>query len=245
MVDLGELIGGIMSGLSRARRDADLTSALIAEEYKLHSLLSGVSAPRVRLSGIEIDLPVILNSANSSDMKQKSGVAMTSENVLQALAIRLQTEGMTEQRIKIFVDNARADLDTLFGGEVRGISGESISRIAQRSVTRAYQNTPTGDTDKEVHVKPKSREKTSQNVVEKEVSLTRVRSAIDLEARRIGRELTKEWPTIDAIAETEKIKEFGSDAAITRIKIKLVEEGLEWTTSQDEQGNKISRLISE
>ena len=71
MVDLGELIGGIMSGLSRARRDADLTSALIAEEYKLHSLLSGVSAPRVRLSGIEIDLPVILNSASSSDMKQK------------------------------------------------------------------------------------------------------------------------------------------------------------------------------
>ena len=32
---------------SRARRDADLTSALIAEEYKVHSLLSGVSAPRV------------------------------------------------------------------------------------------------------------------------------------------------------------------------------------------------------
>ena len=67
-----------------------------------------------------------------------------------------------------------------------------------------------------------------------------MRSAIDLEARRIGRELTKEWPTIDAIAETEKIKEFGSDAAITRLKIKLVEEGLEWTTSQDEQGNKLA-----
>lgn len=245
MVDLGELIGGIMSGLSRARRDADLTSALIAEEYKLHSLLSGVSAPRVRLSGIEIDLPVILNSASSSDMKQKSGVAMTSENVLQALATRLQTEGMSEQRITIFVNNARADLDTLFGGEVRGISGESISRIAQRSVTHAYQNSPAKDSDRETAAKPKSGDRPQEDVDKQEVPLSRMRSAIDLEARRIGRELTKEWPTIDAIAETEKIKEFGSDAAITRLKIKLVEEGLEWTTSQDEQGNKVSRLISE
>ena len=209
MVDLGELIGGIMSGLSRARRDADLTSALIAEEYKLHSLLSGVSAPRVRLSGIEIDLPVILNSASSSDMKQKSGVAMTSENVLQALATRLQTEGMSEQRITIFVNNARADLDTLFGGEVRGISGESISRIAQRSVTHAYQNSPAKDSDRETAAKPKSGDRPQEDVDKQEVPLSRMRSAIDLEARRIGRELTKEWPTIDAIAETEKIKEFG------------------------------------
>ena len=41
---------------------------------------------------------------------------MTSENVLQALATRLQTEGMSEQRITIFVNNARADLDTFSEG---------------------------------------------------------------------------------------------------------------------------------
>ena len=46
MVDVGELIGGIMSGIARARRDADMTAAMMAEEYKLNSLLNQVAAPR-------------------------------------------------------------------------------------------------------------------------------------------------------------------------------------------------------
>jgi hypothetical protein len=174
-------------------------------------------------------------------MKAKRGVAMTSENVLQALVTRLQTEGVPDEKIKIFIENARNDLDTLFGGEVRGVSGESISRISQRSVTNSYLKA-----EEKPIVKTKSG-KSKDPVVEDvpEPALNRVRAAIDLEARRIGRELANEWPTIDAIAETEKIKDFGSDAAITRIKIKLIEEGLEWTSTQDEQGNRISKLISE
>ena len=63
MVELGELIGGIMSGLTRARRDADVTAALVAEEYRLHSLLGGVSAPRIRLSEVTIELPVIISTS--------------------------------------------------------------------------------------------------------------------------------------------------------------------------------------
>ena len=49
---------------------------------------------------------------------------------------------------------------------------------------------------------------------------------------------------LDVIAETEMIESLGSDAAVTRLKIELLEEGLEWTTMKDEDGNRVS-LTSE
>ena len=73
----------------------------------------------------------------------------------------------------------------------------------------------------------------------------RVRSILELESRRLGREMVQDLPVLDVIAETEMIKSLGSDAAVTRLKIKLLEEGLEWTTMKDEDGNRVSRLTSE
>ena len=57
--------------------------------------------------------------------------------------------------------------------------------------------------------------------------------------------MVQDLPVLDVIAETEMIKSLGSDAAVTRLKIKLLEEGLEWTTMKDEDGNRVSRLTSE
>ena len=137
MVDVGELIGGIMSGITRARRDADMTAAMIAEEYKLNSLLSQVAAPRVRLAGIEVDLPVILNTAQGASTRKSGGSAITSQGVLQVLSTRLQEEQVSAELLTRFQTYAGRDLDILFGGEVSGISGEAISQIAQQSFTKA------------------------------------------------------------------------------------------------------------
>ena len=140
MVDVGELIGGIMSGITRARRDADMTAAMIAEEYKLNSLLSQVAAPRVRLAGIEVDLPVILNTAQGASTRKSGGSAITSQGVLQVLSTRLQEEQVSAELLTRFQTYAGRDLDILFGGEVSGISGEAISQIAQQSFTKALND---------------------------------------------------------------------------------------------------------
>jgi hypothetical protein len=273
MTELGDLIGGIMAGLTRARRDADVTSAIVAEEYRIHSLLSAVSAPRVRLSEVTIDLPVILSTEGDEKMARRSGAAMTHSAVLQALVSRLTELGISAPIITQFIALAEPDLATLFGDEVRGISGESISRIAQKSISAAFEASqgdvanPTlvsweeflhrheGMPEKEVQALwekyvnrqydlPSSVEKAPQES-DNPVTVDSVRIALDLESRRIGRELTAEWPRIEAIAETQSIRDMGSEASITRIQLKLIEEGLEWTTLKDEQGNRISRLMSE
>ena len=250
MSDLGELIGGIMAGLNRARRDADVASAIIAEEYRIHSLLSAVSAPRVRLSEVEIDLPVILSSPQGEGVSKKSGVVMTHSAVLQTLVSRLHEMGLEGPITTAFIEAAEPELALLFGDEVRGVSGESISRVAQTSITSAYkQNAEKGS--KEVETSKRSGKKkstddgSSKEENQQKTSVDSARNVLDLESRRIGRELTSEWPRIEAVAETQAIRDLGSEASITRVKLKLIEEGLEWTTTKDEDGNRINRLVSE
>lgn len=268
MVDVGELIGGIMSGITRARRDADMTAAMIAEEYKLNSLLSQVAAPRVRLAGIEVDLPVILNTAQGASTRKSGGSAITSQGVLQVLSTRLQEEQVSAELLTRFQTYAGRDLDILFGGEVSGISGEAISQIAQQSFTKALNESTAapegrekepergakGDAEAEASEPPAKRkaggiptkvDPPAEVDTNKGVDGDRVRSILELESRRLGREMVQDLPVLDVIAETEMIKSLGSDAAVTRLKIKLLEEGLEWTTMKDEDGNRVSRLTSE
>lgn len=268
MVDVGELIGGIMSGITRARRDADMTAAMIAEEYKLNSLLSQVAAPRVRLAGIEVDLPVILNTAQGASTRKSGGSAITSQGVLQVLSTRLQEEQVSAELLTRFQTYAGRDLDILFGGEVSGISGEAISQIAQQSFTKALNESTAapegrekepergakGGAEAEASEPPAKRkaggiptkvDPPAEVDTNKGVDGDRVRSILELESRRLGREMVQDLPVLDVIAETEMIKSLGSDAAVTRLKIKLLEEGLEWTTMKDEDGNRVSRLTSE
>ena len=267
MADLGELIGGIMSGLNRARRDADVTSAIIAEEYRVNSLLSAVSAPRVRLSEVTIDLPVILSPPSDEKMQQRSGAAMTHSAVLQTFVSRLTEIKVPSPVITEFIALAEPALAALFGDQVRGISGESISRIAQKSLSTAYENvenkkseegeaqarkSKTSGDDESTEDESTEDESTEDESTEDEsteddsnTSLESARIILDLESRRVGRELAADFPTIEAIAETQIVKDMGSENSVTRVKLKLIEEGLEWTTIKDEQGNSINRLTSE
>ena len=252
MADLGELIGGIMSGLNRARRDADVTSAIIAEEYRVNSLLSAVSAPRVRLSEVTIDLPVILSPPSDEKMQQRSGAAMTHSAVLQTFVSRLTEIKVPSPVITEFIALAEPALAALFGDQVRGISGESISRIAQKSLSTAYENVENKKSEEGEAQARKSKTSGDDESTEDEsteddsnTSLESARIILDLESRRVGRELAADFPTIEAIAETQIVKDMGSENSVTRVKLKLIEEGLEWTTIKDEQGNSINRLTSE
>jgi len=247
LADLGELIGGIMSGLNRARRDADVTSAIIAEEYRVNSLLSAVSAPRVRLSEVTIDLPVILSPQSDEKMQQRSGAAMTHSAVLQTFVSRLTEIKVPSPVITEFIALAEPALAALFGDQVRGISGESISRIAQKSLSTAYENVENKKSEEGEVQARKSKTSGDDESTEDEsnTNLESARIILDLESRRVGRELAADFPTIEAIAETQTVKDMGSENSVTRVKLKLIEEGLEWTTIKDEQGNSINRLTSE
>ncbi|MDY6857249.1 MAG: hypothetical protein SWO11_21615 [Thermodesulfobacteriota bacterium] len=62
MADLGQLIGTILSSVAHARRIADEESTAIAEYYRDNPLLEGMSVPRIRVSELTLELPMLVLS---------------------------------------------------------------------------------------------------------------------------------------------------------------------------------------
>jgi len=58
--ELGEILGSVMTALVQARKIADMETAALAEFYKEHPLLEGMSLPRVRVPEMTLDVPVII-----------------------------------------------------------------------------------------------------------------------------------------------------------------------------------------
>ena len=270
-MDLGEFIGGVMAGVARARRDADMTAAAIAEEYRLNSLLSQVPAPRIRLSNIELDIPVLLSSADSAATRSGGGAAMTPEGAVAALQEVIRRERDDRFLIDRFSELALRDMHVIFGGRVTDISGEAIARAAQIAFTAAHsehaarpQSVAKKDEPKlkearrgrkEEDTKEESKRPDEEASMgpgthvmqsnEELVFLNRMRNILDIESRRIGREIESPGPSIQILPQTEMVRSMGTDSTVTRLKLKLLEEGLEWSTSQDEQGNQIGTLTPE
>lgn len=61
MSELSEVLGALMISLVHARRLADEETAAVAEYYKDHPLLEGMSLPRVRVPELTIDMPLTID----------------------------------------------------------------------------------------------------------------------------------------------------------------------------------------
>ena len=70
MTDVGEIVGAIMTGLTRARQMADEESVAVAKEYRDNPLLEGVTIPRIRLPEVTLDIPVLIESFDVGEPAQ-------------------------------------------------------------------------------------------------------------------------------------------------------------------------------
>ena len=60
-VELESVIGSVVSAVAQARRIADEESIAIAEYYRQHPRLCDLSATRIRLPDVTVDLPVVVD----------------------------------------------------------------------------------------------------------------------------------------------------------------------------------------
>ena len=197
---------------------------------------------------------------------------MTPEGAVAALQEVIRRERDDRFLIDRFSELALRDMYVIFGGRVTDISGEAIARAAQIAFTAAHsehaarpqfvakkdepkrKETRRGKKEEDVEEESK-RPVEEEDVAGSETHLTqsnedlvflnRMRNILDIESRRIGREIETPGPSIQILPQTEMVRSMGTDNTVTRLKLKLLEEGLEWSTSQDEQGNQIGTLTPE
>lgn len=225
MIDLGEILGSLMSGLIRARRMADEQTADLAEYYKDNPLLEGLSVPRIRIHELTIDMPLLIEN----HLGGESGKMENPSKIADAAGAQLKTT-LAENNIKV-----NPAFHKIFLGEVekqfrllKQTGSPIMKETVVRRVQRAFASTLT-------------KTKTTLTATDKKTL------ARELRARVSTVSIAKE-PVNSSIlvnAKTADVKERASNTSVVRLKVTLKEEGLEWTTQADESGGVIRTLQPE
>lgn len=232
MADLGELLGMLMVSLARAREMADLETAAIAERYKDHPLLEGMSLPRVRVPELILDLPLLIEGDEAGEDPKPESPEAIGREVNQALedsAKRHSVEIPTDVRSRFAEDlkrrlTATANLSARTGRQ--GALRETVVRSVESALV-SHLGTPG---------------------LRASIPGDKMRSIIS-EVRKRADEVAESTPgkppRITATIATSQVKEKAGAANATRIRFTLREEGLEWSISQNEDGSKTRSLQQE
>jgi len=222
MPDLGQVLGAFLTGLAHARRLADEETALIAGYYQSHPLLKELSLPRVRVPEVVIDLPVIIDEGDPGT----PGVLEDPHTIISSLGTQYlevaKAEGLrlpnaSRKRFEKQLRQTFREEGVLGGPPDVSFSLAHVTRAAEVAISRAIRSEPPGRFDS-----AKTRA-VSKNLVEY--------------ARVFATKEASAPPTVQVLVRTSDVKELADPASITRIRITLQEEGLEWTTTTEEDGS--------
>ncbi|MCF6178608.1 MAG: hypothetical protein L3J63_04355 [Geopsychrobacter sp.] len=225
MADLGVLIGALITGVVHARRIADEESAAVAEHYKDNPLLSGMSVPRVRVPEISIDIPMLIDAQDEGEADQVAEPKAIGAAVRKELKDSLAREGLSI---------AGADLkkfDSVLGQQLARIGAPTGYRSPREAVIRAAEEAF------HTTVRSKVVDKSTLAAANRIVSNLRF-SASGSALQKIGRA-----PQISASILTAEVKDKSSLANVSRMRITLKEEGLEWSIGENDDGT-ISRKLT-
>jgi len=229
MPRLGEVLGAIMADVTHARRIADEEALRVAERYRQEPLLRGLSVPRLRLPDVTIDLPLVVEDHDPGEEEEPADtyeLAEQSSEFLSELA-REENVDLPYSLIKNFGAALREELGKIL------TQPPSVSRVAVRQpfanagelVLLRMSGQPRSPLTPEIarKIAPKLRERIAAMAVKKPAKpssiLVRIR--------------------------TEDVKTGTDPQSVTRLRLRLCEEGLEWHEFMNERGETTTLLTPE
>jgi len=233
MAELSEVLGALMVSLVHARRMADEETAAVAEYYKDHPLLEGMSLPRVRVPELTIDMPVTIDQHTEASDAEID----TPTNILKAVSSQVNE---STRREKIPTAQANA-LKTSFNREAKvaltklnQLQKKNPGRVSREAVVRAVDDAL--QTSLKNSGMAKELNETTRNEITKDVRHTVSNVAL----RKSSTPLSLKTSAI-----TSAVKEKATRESSVQLSITLREEGLEWATGQSENGGQRNRLQPE
>lgn len=234
MATLNEYLGGIFSSITDARVMADVQTVQVAEQYAKHDLLKHFSVPRMRISDIELTIPVAIEGLSERSGYQLAPIG--NAEFKRAAAMELaRSVGYTElppipaQRLRTALDQRTDELveslrigamDQAFHGFAKIIASE-LFRIGEEA--RLHDGKFPGD-------------------YRIETSMDRM---LELCAGLIKGVVDK--PVLDqlsVIAESHRLREQRPEDLIY-IKLQVGEDGMEWQTIEKSDGSIERKLLPE
>lgn len=233
MAELSEVLGALMVSLVHARRMADEETAAVAEYYKDHPLLEGMSLPRVRVPELNISMPVTIDDhVEASEAKIDSPT-----NILRAVSSQLSNSSKEEN-----IDSRKAsEFRNIFNAEAK-TSLAKLNELQRRNPGRVSKEAVVRAVDDALKTSMKKTKLDQELSPDSKANLSRtMRHTVS----SVALKQTSTPMSLKASAVTSEVKEKATKESSVHLSITLREEGLEWSTSQGDNGDIRSRLQPE
>ena len=235
MPKLGDFLGDLLTEVTMARVQADLESVRVAELYANHPLLKHMPVPRFRLPAVHFDLPVLIRGEEDGGggaVRMDAREAAT--NFLQLLDDVLDEndwklyayERRRAHRYAVAIITEQLDLPPDVAGSITGTVNELV-KMAIKTVRRRVEVRSAARGGDPEHLLSLIREG-----LRKRLMTAFIRFIVS--PRRLQADIT-----------TSHVKEAGDADTLARVKMEVTEDGVEWATVVDRDGELTERLVGE
>lgn len=233
MAKLKEYLGALIGDINHARVLADLESAKIAQIYAQNELLKHFSIPRFRAQDIELDIPIAIDGFETQGKKDFEPIDNRSFN---------------SATYNTFKDVAKVDAFSRITARIINNKISNNTKSLESKIKARYEF-------KEVFMEflNQSREAFYLAVEKDNIKLKNIKESqrnLELMLRKNlmpqikTRHENQDIENTNVIVEAAKLREI-PDKNIIKIKIKLFEDGMEWHSTKNEQGENLNKLLPE
>ncbi len=225
MSQLSEILGSLMVSLVHARRMADEETARVAEYYKDHPLLEGLSLPRVRVPELTIDMPVTIDDHQAEKAAEMESPTQIHKAVVDQLRQSLDDED-------ILTDSQ--SFQNTFDAEAKKALTELAEKDRNKSLVFSREAVVRAIDGALYNALKKSGKAQEYSADQKTVLHSGVRHRVSA----VSIKRPSEPSMIMTSATSSDVKEHSTPLASARLQITLREEGLEWATAANNGGVK-------
>lgn len=239
MPNLGDYLGQILSEITLARMQADIETIRLAEIYAAHPLLRTLPVPHVRLPEVDLDIPVIIKSSEQPGAGQSlrggTSLAAMRKKFDDILVTHLAKAGTP--LTQALAPKLKAALDDRLTRH--GLPTESaidVNRVADDLAATAVRIL--GEVDPATSAAP------IPSAAPPSAAQAEMEKQLKAEVRLEFLKMRKPPPRLVALVTSAELREAGPAENLTRLKLKVTEQGLEWT-SYEAGGAELDRLVPE
>lgn len=234
MIKLNDYLGSIVASFTNAKIMSDLQTVKLAEEYAKHDYLKHFSIPRMRIDDVEMTIPIALDEIENISKPPVIGFDSLKINTL-VYSFLLEKFGV----LKITKEPSRL-LQTETAKQVG---------VLEKQIKLANSHDPVSGFSKEIVVN-------FLRIIEKYALVNKevlAKMNIDLIIKDLIAVVTKEisinkeveaLANLNIVVEANKLRELKSENLIF-IKLKISENGMEWSRSENANGEIESKLLPE
>lgn len=222
MADLDQVLSSLLISLAKARQTADFQSAAIAEEYRRNPLLEGLAAPRIRVGEMELEFPMMIDAATTGAPNKFADSKTIATRLAPVIADTAEKAGLVIAPSLLERLQAQLEIDLAAVTNATGRIGDSV--LPREAVSRRAQ-----ETVKDVLLTP------SDSGIEPG-PLRAVLAAVQACTLDIAEVDAGQLPVLEVNVLTSEVKEKALPSSVTRVRIVLKEEGLEWTSQRASDG---------